>query len=60
MTRKQSRVPTATGVDAEAMPLATTSRFHEPAGTSEGTWTTAVTVSDPVAMAMVEKSRVRR
>jgi hypothetical protein len=44
----------------EAMPLATTSRFQEPGGMFDGTWTTAVTVSDPVAIPIVEKSRVRR
>ena len=60
MTRKQSRVPTLTGVEAEAMPLATTSKFQEPGGVFDGTWTTAVTVADPVAIPIVEKSPVRK
>ena len=48
MTRKQSRVPTATGVDVDAMPFATTSRFQDPGGMSDGTSMTAVTVAVPV------------
>ncbi len=42
------------------MPLATTSRFQAPGGMFAGTSTTAVTVAVPVAMPIVEKSRVRR
>ena len=53
-------MPTPTGIDVEAMPLATTSKFHEPGGMFDGTSTTAVTVAVPVAIPIVEKSHVRR
>jgi hypothetical protein len=60
MIRKQSWVPTETGVGVEAMPLATTVRFHAPGGMPGGTCRAAVTVALPVAIPRVEKSVVRR
>ena len=60
ITRKQSRVPTPTGVGVEAMPLTTTSRFQDPGATLDGTSTMAVTMAEPVAIPIVEKLWVRR
>src|SRR3954452_9375162 len=60
ITRKQSRVPTPMVSGVEAIAFATTSSVHDPDDRFEGTSTTVVTVAEPVAMPIVEKSRVRR